>query len=131
MALTGDRLTKHRDGNRRYVPVKTGETIYNGAQVALDGDGLAVAGKTATGLVTIGVADERIENAVAGSYINVRCGVFLMENSADTEAVSTADIGKDCYMVDDATVAKTNGTNTRSAAGKVFDVDSDGVWVKY
>ena len=31
----------------------------------------------------------------------------------------------------DQTVAKTNGGNTRSRAGKVFDVDADGVWVDF
>ena len=34
-----------------------------------------------------------------------------------------------CYVVDDETVAKTNGTNTRSRAGVVVDVDAQGVWV--
>ena len=39
-------------------------------------------------------------------------------------------MGSDCYIVDDQTVAKTNGTNTRSVAGKIIAVDADGVWVK-
>jgi len=39
-------------------------------------------------------------------------------------------LGKTCYIVDDETVAKTNGTNTRSAAGTVVGVESDGVWVQ-
>ena len=34
------------------------------------------------------------------------------------------------YIVDDETVAKTDGTATRSAAGKVVGLDSDGVWVE-
>jgi hypothetical protein len=38
--------------------------------------------------------------------------------------------GNDCYLVDDQTVAKTSATNTRSVAGKIVDVDSQGVWVK-
>jgi hypothetical protein len=33
--------------------------------------------------------------------------------------------------VDDQTVAKTDGTGARSVAGKVFDVDSGGVWVRF
>jgi hypothetical protein len=28
-------------------------------------------------------------------------------------------------------VAKTNGGSTRSVAGKIFDVDAQGVWVKF
>ena len=54
---------------------------------------------------------------------------ILDEESAD--AITLADVGSDCYIVDDQTVAKTNGTNTRSVAGKVFDVDADGVWVDF
>ena len=52
-------------------------------------------------------------------------------NSASADLISLADIGADCYIVDDQTVAKTSGTNTRSVAGKVFDVDADGVWVDF
>jgi hypothetical protein len=33
-------------------------------------------------------------------------------------------------VVDDQTVAKTNGSSTRSVAGIVRQVDSDGVWVE-
>ena len=35
------------------------------------------------------------------------------------------------YLVDNQTVAKTNGTNTRSAAGVVRGVDAEGVWVQF
>ena len=45
-------------------------------------------------------------------------------------SVVQADLGKTCYIVDDETVAKTDGTATRSAAGKVVGLDSDGVWVE-
>ena len=53
---------------------------------------------------------------------------------ADRSAVifiAAADIGNNCYVVDDQTVAKTNGTNSRSVAGKVHDVDAIGVWVDF
>ena len=55
---------------------------------------------------------------------------FKFANLA-ADLVTQADIGKTCYIADDQTVAKTNGTNTRSVAGKVFDVDADGVWVDF
>ena len=41
-----------------------------------------------------------------------------------------ADVGKTCFILDDATVAKTNGTNTRSECGVVVQVDTAGVWVE-
>jgi hypothetical protein len=40
-----------------------------------------------------------------------------------------AEVGAVCYLVDDETVAKTSGTNTRSRAGYVVDVETAGVWV--
>ena len=61
--------------------------------------------------------------------VEIEKGIYRFANSTATDAITTADIGNDCYMVDDQTVAKTNGSSTRSVAGKVFDVDSQGVWV--
>jgi len=43
--------------------------------------------------------------------------------------IAITEIGTDCYIVDDNTVAKTNGTSTRSRAGKVVDVNANGVFV--
>ena len=57
-------------------------------------------------------------------------GVFRFENSSAGDAITRAEIGDDCYIVDDQTVAKTDGTDTRSLADKVDDVDANGVWVK-
>lgn len=130
MALTNDRLYEQRPANRRQFTVKTGETIYAGALVALE-SGLAVAGKTATGLKAVGVAEEQVVSASAGVTINVLSGTFAFKNSSDADAITAADIGSDCYIVDDETVAKTSGTSTRSGAGKVFDVTADGVWITF
>jgi hypothetical protein len=58
-------------------------------------------------------------------------GIFLYDNSASADLLTQADIGSDVYGVDDHTVAKTSGSNTRSIVGKVFDVDALGVWVKF
>ena len=58
-------------------------------------------------------------------------GVFPFKNSAAADEITNAEIGSDCYIVDDETVAKTDGTGTRSVAGKVFLVDDYGVWVDF
>ena len=63
--------------------------------------------------------------------MQIRKGTFRFGNSASGDLIAIADIGNDCYIVDDQTVAKTNGTNTRSVAGKVHDVDAEGVWVTF
>lgn len=124
-ALTGPRDTKRREGDFR-EPVATTK-CWQGGMVCLDA-GAAVAGVTDTGLVCIGVAQNTAE---IGERVRTKRGVFRFGNSASGDLIAAADIGADCYIVDDQTVAKTHGTNTRSKAGKVFDVDAAGVWVEF
>lgn len=132
MSMSGPRVPARREGNKSTPPMKGSTKIWNGALVVMD-TGLAVPGKAATGLVTLGIATETVDNTNGGDgdvKVTVERGCFKFFNSTSTDAIAAADIGKDCYVVDDQTVAKTNGTNTRSVAGKVVDVDSDGVWVQ-
>lgn len=133
-ALTTDRNTAMRDGHIVSLPVAASVKIYAGALVALDSNGSAKPGETATGLLGIGRAEAQADNSSGSAgdvNVEVRKGVFRFENSVGGDEITLADIGSDCYIVDDSTVAKTDGTSTRSVAGKVFDVDSDGVWVKF
>jgi len=100
---------------------------------ALNAAGFLVPFATATTLKSAGRAEEQVDN-VAGADGDVSCriatGIFRFGNSASGDLITKADIGADCYGVDDQTVAKTSGSNTRSVAGKIFDVDADGVWVR-
>lgn len=133
MALTADRNTSPRSGNVRTLGVAADAVIYKGAQLALNASGYLVPMSTATGLVAAGRANETVDNtggADGAKTCQVERGVFNYSNSAAADEITIADIGATCYAVDDATVAKTDGTGTRSAAGTVFDVDSDGVWVE-
>jgi hypothetical protein len=57
--------------------------------------------------------------------------VYRFSNSGGADLITLGDIQSDCYIVDDSTVAKTSGTNTRSVAGKIRDVDVGGVWVEF
>lgn len=126
MALSKDRDTKRIAGNNRSIPVAAAKLIYAGALVARDANGRATPGAVATTLRGIGRAGENVDNSAgAAGAVNVlvEAGVFYFKNSTSTDEVTRADIGNDCYIVDDETVAKTNGTNTRSIAGRVFDVD--------
>ena len=132
-ALTKDRDTKRRDGAQFSDPVAASTKIYAGSLVCLNASGYAVPGSTATTLKARGVAQEQVDNS-AGSAgdlrVDTRRGIFKFGNSASADLIAIADIGNDCYIVDDQTVAKTNGSNTRSVAGKIRQVDSDGVWVE-
>lgn len=134
MALSADRDTPQRDGKRYSYPVLTGVKIYAGAIVVLDSSGWAKPAVTATGLVAVGRASAQADNTLGQSGdINVAVdeGVFEYANSASGDAITKAEIGDTCYLVDDLTVAKTSGTNTRSIAGFIRDVDTDGVWVQF
>lgn len=131
-ALTADRNTPARAGDLYSRKVKASTTIHAGALVALDADGWAVPGATATTLIADGRADEAVVNAGAdgAAVVTVRKGVFRYANSAAGDAIAQTDIGAVCYIVDDQTVAKTDGTSSRSVAGTITDVDADGVWVR-
>ncbi|MCB1520667.1 MAG: hypothetical protein KDJ37_08830 [Hyphomicrobiaceae bacterium] len=133
MALTQDRNTPHRDGAIIRHAVKGGVTIYAGALVVLDG-GFAKPGVTGVGLVAVGRAERQVDNAAGANgdaFIDVRRGVFAYDNAA-ADPLDAADVGKTCFIVDDATVAATDGGDpaTRSAAGRVLVVEDDVVWVE-
>lgn len=131
-ALTQDRDTKKRDGKTFVGPVAAAKKIFTGALVSIDASGNVTPGATATTLKSGGVAQETVDNlagAAGDKTVKYIKGVHKFANSASGDLIARADIGNDCYIVDDQTVAKTNGTSTRSVAGKIMDVDADGVWI--
>jgi hypothetical protein len=122
----------YREGKSFSYPVLQAVKIFNGALVVLDSSGWAKPGVTATGLIAAGISDVQIDNTDGDSgdlSVTVKRGVFRLNNSADTDLITKAQIGDACYIVDDETVAKTSNGNTRSVAGEIVDVDDDGVWV--
>jgi hypothetical protein len=132
-ALNNDRNTRRRAGDLFSDPVAAATVIFSGALVCLNAAGNAVPGATATGLKPRGVATARVDNAGGSAgdrLVESEAGVHRFDNSASADLIARADIGADCYIVDDQTVAKTSATNTRSIAGKIVDVDSVGVWVR-
>lgn len=133
-ALTQGRNTPARSGDISEPPVAAATRIYIGGMVALNAAGNAVPMTTATTLKGLGRAEEDVDNSAgAAGDKRVRTGrrTYSFNNSAAADAITRADIGNDCFGVDDQTVAKTDGSGTRSKAGKVFDVDAQGVWVKF
>ncbi len=133
-ALTQDRNTLARNGDQKEPPVAANARIFGGSLVAINATGFAVPGSTAQGLVGCGCAEARADNtggAAGAIHVRVSTRPSQFANSAAADAITLADIGKDCFIVDDQTVAKTDGTGTRSRAGRVFDVDADGVWVDF
>ena len=134
MALSADRNTVRRSGDTIQMGVAANKKIYAGSLVARDAAGYATPGATATTLIGVGRANETIDNtggANGAVSVEVEKGVFRFGNSAG-DPITIADIGATCYIEDDETVSKTNaGGNSQSVAGTIFDVDANGVWVKF
>ena len=103
---------------------------YAGGIACLNASGYVVPGATSTTLKTVGRFEKSALGTTNGAVtVPIRIGVFRFNNSSAGDAITIADVDTVCFVVDDQTVAKTNGTSTRSAAGTVFDVDATGVWV--
>lgn len=114
------------------LPVAAATSILKGTIVCDNGSGYATPGVTSTTLIVVGIADESVDNSggAAGALsVPVRRGCFRLENSSAGDAIAIAERFDECWLVDNQTVAKTNGGATRVRAGIIFDVDAYGVWV--
>ena len=129
-ALTKDRKTQRREGVSNNDPVAATALIYYGSIVVLNATGYAAPGSTATGLKARGVAQEQVDNSAGANgdkSINTEPGKHKFANDG---SITLADIENTAYIVDDQTVADNDGGATRSVAGVIKGVDSDGVWVQ-
>lgn len=129
-AATAGRNTPARNADQISGLVNSGATIYAGTLVTrLTSGGNLVPAGTANAGAAVGVA----EDTVIGDGVKTltyRRGCYAFVNSAVSDEIAVSDIGATCYIVDDQTVAKTDGGGgARKAAGKIIDVDARGVWV--
>ena len=132
-ALSQDRNTARLQGDVFSGAVAASTTIYAGALVMRNAAGYLIEGQTATGLVGVGRAEERVDNGSGSNgdlSARFRPGIFQFGNSASADEITIAEIGDVAYAVDDQTVAKTDGSSARSPAGIIVDVDAQGVWVR-
>lgn len=134
-ALTQDRNTPIRDERDFEFPVAAGTKIYAGAIVCIaTATGYATKGSVSTTLKATGVAQATCDNSAGANgdkSVKVRRGCFRLANSTAGDLITLADVNATAYIVDDQTVAKTNGGGTRSAAGIIRDVETAGVWVDF
>lgn len=134
-AATKDRDTQEVTGRTRAFPAAASVKGYAGTIAVIDASGNCKPGITSTTVKAVGVFKAPWDNTsgTAGAItVEVDRGVYgPFANSASTDTITAAEVGSDCYIVDDQTVAKTNGTNTRSIAGKVHQVETAGVWVRF
>ena len=129
-ATTEGRNTKRRTGDKLSVVPNNAAVLYAGTLVSLlTATGLAVPGGTASSGRVVGVATETITGDGVKAT-DLERGIFQFANSASTDLIAKADIGATCYVVDNQTVAKTDNSGARKAAGVIVDVDANGVWVR-
>ncbi|MDC8804222.1 hypothetical protein PRZ61_12295 [Halomonas pacifica] len=132
VATAKNRNTPSRPGWRRAAPVAAGAVCHAGAIAVGNATGFAEPASTATGLIALGVFHALADNtggADGDLEVEIERGYFHFANSAAADEIDRTHIGSVCYLVDDQTVAATDGTATRSPAGIVDDVDDNGVWV--
>ena len=134
-ALTADRKSIYRPLHKRNFPVAAGVNIRQWAGVVVGPDGLARPARVAATDKSVGVAIFAVNNTLgAASALSVECtssDAVPMGNSSGGDLITLANVGDDCYWVDDQTVALTSATNTRSRAGRIHNVDAQGVWVHF
>lgn len=126
-AQTQDRRVEEIHGVMRSLPVKASAECFQGAIACMNGS-VVQPGASASGLRTVGVFEKYVKNTGADAAVNapVRRGTFKFANHG-VNTVTQAHVGSDCYVEDDQTVGSL--ATSKSVAGKVFQVDSDGVWV--
>lgn len=126
-------LTAERDTQRAISqydmslsgPALVGAVIFKGGLVKIGTAGTLTkgGGAIATGNKTVGRAKKTYNPAVAGDIVEYESGIFRFANSG---AIVAASRGLICYADDDQTVSL---TATNMVAGRVYDLDSQGVWV--
>ncbi len=133
MPLTASRNTPFKDGHLLPYKVAAGAKIFAGALVCLNAAGFLVPGSISSTLTYVGRAEDFVDNTagVDGDKVVLvrRRKAFKFVNSG-TDPVGQADMNKTVYVVDDQTVAKTNGAGARSAAGRLVGIEPDGVWIE-
>ena len=130
MALSASRATRSRETTARNLPLKNGVIAFAGA-IAVNDAGKAAPGRTAVGLVAMGIFTKDADNQT-GSLDDeptpIEAGCFGFNNSI-ADPVGDIHVGKEVVIEDDETIAATDGGGTRSPAGICFELEEGRVWV--
>jgi hypothetical protein len=131
-ALTSARLTREREVRDIGYPVDASVKLFGGGMVAFSAAGNARPAANGTTSRCMGIAMNTVDNTagIAGAQtVLVRRSCFAFA----TTDVTVADLGKDCWAVDDQTVTKTLPGSNPAKAGVIVLVETVGsvlqVWV--
>mgnify|MGYP006921026991 FL=1 len=137
-ALSASRVLR-RSGSQavsmklKSAPVAASTVIYGGSIVAINQSGYAVPASADPSLFVVGVAVATADNstgAAAAILVDIERGVFSMNNSSSTSALTDNDIGRVCYAADDNTVARITAIGTLPPVGKCMGLDGSDVLVE-
>lgn len=142
MSLTAPRGTVRKPAGVETFPVAAGAVCIQGGLAVL-ASGFARPGRVGQGgndaarsadaatYIAVGIFIESVTGGVANGdqVVKIQAGEFEFKNSAGADAITLADVGRPAFIVDDDTVARTSAAHTRAPAGRITQVDDDGVWV--
>lgn len=134
-ALASFRDTKQVNGlTRSKVDLGAGKVVFAGGIVVTDtSTGYGCAGKTGTGLVARGIAQVSVDNtggAAGAASVDVDNRPAWLDISG-ADPVSRANVDQPVFMVDDHTIAATDGGGTRSTCGILREVGVNGALVEF
>jgi hypothetical protein len=128
-------ITEQRDTRERHVTytnlwdhlAASSHTFIKGGMVAINATGLLVMASSTAGEIPCGRCEENVVTGAGNTRkVKFKSGVFKWANEG-TAPVVQATVGRDCFVQDNATVRVSDDTS--SVAGKVVELDTDGVWV--
>jgi len=125
-----ERNTQEREGAVFNFPLAADTVISKGRMVMLNAGEAVPASAIAAG-VSVGIAQQTVEAVAGDTSVNAKQGTFLMANSTGADEIVTADVGSECFVADDQTVAKTDNAGARPVAGLIKQVEGSVVWVTF
>lgn len=129
-ALTADRFDGYRKEGRVFAyPMAAGAIIYQGALVALNTSGYAVAASDTSGLRVVGVAVEQKRNTGSAGSVGAVVEAFIPVNLKGSGFAIT-DIGRRAFALSDSECTTAAGSIALVEVGHITEfVSSTEVWV--
>jgi hypothetical protein len=146
VALTSDQITVRygAPGNSTQPvnkPLTANATVYRGS-IATTRSGYLVAASSPQstdivwGLVQgagPGTADQTTPGIVGGTTngavtVEIATGSFFLASGTGADAITGANVGATCYVINETTVGLTNGSNTRPQAGVIEEYDTNEIY---
>lgn len=105
-SATAERYTVFRENNLVALPMAASTRVWAGVLICLSSTGYVVDGSDATGLTFAGVANKTVDNRDGDAAdLDVEVNVTGSYRFASA-ALTQADVGKACYLLDNQTVVK-------------------------